>query len=149
MVSNEYSIAYKEILEVLKHVPLDYFEKIPTKVTNLIINNANMDYEFSYDPKKTLDEQNISTCAKEILALIYTDFWGKGRTKEKILAFQKNQLAQIEKEKLEKYSADTIFKNNKTLNGVNAEEKQSTSIIEYKKIFFVKFVNYIKMLFKH
>ena len=57
MVSVEYANAYSEVLEILKFISKEDYEKIPANKIELFKLNSNKYYEFTYDPEKTLDEQ--------------------------------------------------------------------------------------------
>ena len=60
MVDNKYAIAYSEILEILKHIPIEDYNKIPKDKIEIFETYANKEYNFEYDPQKTLKEQNVS-----------------------------------------------------------------------------------------
>ncbi len=110
MVNIEYENAYKEIIEILKFIPSNYYDKIPKEKINLFESKANKNYEFTFNPNRTLDEQNVSKRAKAIIGLLYRDYWADKEQKEKIVSFQSIQRQAIEEEKREKYNPDNIFK---------------------------------------
>jgi len=112
MVDIEYGNAYKEIIEILKFIPSNYYDKIPKEKINLFESKANKNYEFIFNPNRTLDEQNVSKRAKAIIGLLYRDYWADKEQREKIVSFQNIQRQVIEAEKREKYNPDNIFKNN-------------------------------------
>lgn len=109
MVDIEYANAYREVLEVLKYIPVQDFNKIPKEKIELFKVNANYDYYFSYNPNKTLNEQNVSKIAKGIIAILFRDYWATEIQRNKIIAKQNYDRVRLEKEKKEKYSTDTIF----------------------------------------
>ena len=41
-------------------------------------------YFFEYNPKKSLDEQNVSPLAKSIIAILYEDYWDETLNELKI-----------------------------------------------------------------
>ena len=110
MVNVEYENAYKEIIEILKFIPSNYYDKIPKEKINLFESKANKEYEFTFNPNKTLEEQNVSKRAKAIIGLLYRDYWANKEQKEKIISFQNIQRQALEEEKREKYNPDNIFK---------------------------------------
>lgn len=75
MIDIVYANAYKEVIEVLKHVSKEDYDKIPQDKINLFKKCANENYNFTYDINKTLDEQNVSKKAKTIIAILYRDYW--------------------------------------------------------------------------
>jgi len=151
MVSTEYANAYTEILEIIKFIPDSDYEKIPPEYIQVFQKHSNSKYFFKYDPKKTLDEQSVSKITKEIIALLYRDFWANNERKNKILKYQENRKLQIEKTKNEKYNPDNIFKQPTTQNQTTEkiqENKNEVSLVYYKENLFTRFVNFIRNIFK-
>ena len=88
MIKLEYGIAYKEVLEILKYIPIEDYNKIPKDKIELFETNANKDYIFNYDPNKTLNEQNVSKIAKGIIAILFRDYWATETQRQKIINIQ-------------------------------------------------------------
>lgn len=74
MAVSKYGIAYREVLEILKYIPVEDYNKIPKTKIELFETNANNDYTFTYDPNKTLEEQNVSNITKGIIILLFRDY---------------------------------------------------------------------------
>ena len=127
MVDEKYSIAYSEVLEILKHISQEDYEKIPKSKIELYKENANKNYVFNYNPTKTLNEQNVSKIAKGIIAILFRDYWATPEQREKIIRKQNNDRIQIEMEKAKKYNPD-VFKANK-----NKEEVKNKSLVNVEK----------------
>lgn len=127
MLDEKYFIAYSEVLEILKHISKEDYEKIPKSKIELYKANANKDYVFNYNPTKTLDEQNVSKIAKGIIAILFRDYWATPEQREKIIRKQNNDRIQIEMEKAKKYNPD-VFKANK-----NKEEVKNKSLVKVEK----------------
>ena len=127
MLDEKYSIAYSEVLEILKHISKEDYEKIPKSKIELYKANANKDYVFNYNPTKTLNEQNVSKIAKGIIAILFRDYWATPEQREKIIRKQNNDRIQIEMEKAKKYNPD-VFKANK-----NKEEVKNKSLVKVEK----------------
>lgn len=141
MVSVEYANAYSEVLEILKYISKEDYEKIPNSKIELFATNHNKEYIFKYNPNKTLDEQNVSKTAKAIIAILFRDYWATELQKEKIIAKQNYDRIQLEEKKKERYNSDNIFKNNKKkiiLNSTKQEQKldliETNNIKWYKKV---------------
>lgn len=141
MVSVEYANAYSEVLEILKYISKEDYEKIPNSKIELFETNHNKEYIFKYNPNKTLDEQNVSKTAKAIIAILFRDYWATELQKEKIIAKQNYDRMQLEEKKKERYNSDNIFKNNKKkiiLNSTKQEQKldliETNNIKWYKKV---------------
>ena len=150
MVTKEYSMAYKEVIEILKYVPDEDVQKIPKE--KLEFYKANMDSQYNYklDMTKEFEEQIMSDITKAILANIFRDYWATPYQKERIEAKEKFDLEKLEEEKREKYNPDNIFKNKQDdIEVENIENNSENLPVEIKKeTFFEKLINFIKGLFK-
>jgi len=147
MNENQYAIAYSEVLEILKYVSQEDYNKIPQEKLNLFKINANKDYKFQYDPQKTLDEQNVSKIAKAIIGLLFRDYWATATQREKIVRKQNYDRMKLEQEKQEKYNPDDIFKEKQSYK--NSTNMENTSIVKYKESFLSKILQKIKKIFVH
>ncbi|MCI9177128.1 MAG: hypothetical protein HFJ28_00710 [Clostridia bacterium] len=144
MVNIKYANAYVEVLEILKYIPVEDYNKIPKNKIELFETNANNGYTFKYDISKTLDEQNVSKITKGIIAILFRDYWATESQREKIINKQNYNRMMIEKEKQEKYKPNGIFK--QELINENSVNIEDTSIIEYKESLFLKILNKIKRI---
>lgn len=141
MVDIKYANAYREVLEILKYIPVEDYNKIPKNKIELFKINANSDYSFKYNPDKTLEEQKISETAKGIIAILFRDYWATEIQRKKIIAKQNYDRMKLEERKRAKYNRNNIFnRSNKITTMNNTENKQETSLLEingmrwYKKI---------------
>ena len=148
MISVEYANAYSEVLEILKYISKEDYEKIPNSKIELFETNYNKDYIFKYNPNKTLDEQNVSKIAKAIIAILFRDYWATEIQKEKIISKQNYDRMKLEEERKARYNSNNLFKNNeKRLIMDNTEKEEELALIEtsdikwYKKVwrFLTKF----------
>lgn len=148
MISVEYTNAYSEVLEILKYISKEDYDKIPNSKIELFETNYNKDYIFKYNPNKTLDEQNVSKIAKAIIAILFRDYWATEIQKEKIISKQNYDRMKLEEEKKARYNSDNLFKNNeKKIIMDNTEKEEELALIEtsdikwYKKVwrFLTKF----------
>ena len=144
MVNIEYANAYTEILEILKYIPVEDYNKIPEEKINLFKKNSNKNYTFSYNPRVTLDEQNVSKITKTIIAILFRDYWATPEQKEKIIEKENYDKIKIEKEKAKQYETDYLFKQK-----VLKTEEIKTNLPVKKQRLFVKIINFIKNIFKH
>lgn len=147
MVNIEYANAYSEVLEILKHISIEDYNKVPKKKIELFQTNANSNHTFTYNPTKTLDEQNVSKTAKGIIAILFRDYWATDIQREKILAKQNYDRQKLEKEKRKKYNSDNIFKSNKSTNYNEIKEEKSLVEIKEEK-WYKKLLSLIKGFFK-
>ena len=139
MASVEYANAYSEVLEILKYISKEDYEKIPNSKIELFETNHNKEYIFKYNPNKTLDEQNVSKTAKAIIAILFRDYWATEIQKEKIITKQNYDRKQLEEKKKERYNSDNLFKNNeKKINLDGIKQEQKLALIEINKIKWYK-----------
>lgn len=132
MVEVEYKKAYKEILEILKYMSEEDVNKIPKEMLELFIQNANRDYEFQYNPDKTLQEQNVSKKARYIIAILFRDYWATELQREKIIKKEESDMQKIEEELRKKYNTDNLFKKNDVVKERN-DDIEIKELIEYKE----------------
>ena len=145
MVEIKYANAYKEVLEILKYIQIEDYNKIPKTKIELFETYSNKDYVFKYNPRKTLNEQNVSQTAKAIIGLLFRDYWATETQKNKIIAKQKYDRQQIEIEKQKKYNTDNIFRNKNTKYEKSIDN--TVAMITYKESIFNKILNKIKSMF--
>ena len=88
MADIQYANAYTEVLDILKYISKEDYEKIPKSKIKVFEGNSNKNYSFTYDENKTLDEQNVSEIAKAIIAILFRDYWA---TKEQRYVIIKKQ----------------------------------------------------------
>ncbi len=100
MIDINYANAYTEVLEILKYVSLEDYNKIPKNKIELFKANANNNYHFTYSPNKTLNEQNVSKIAKGIIAILFRDYWATDIQREKIIKKQNADRRIIEEQKV-------------------------------------------------
>ena len=144
MVTKEYAMAYKEVIEILKYVPDEDVKKIPEEKLEFYKNNMDNEYNYKLDMTKEFEEQDMSEITKAVLANIFRDYWATPNQKEKIEAKEKYDLEKLEEEKREKYNPDNIFKNKKQETVV---ENTNLPVEIKKETFFKKLISFIKGLF--
>lgn len=151
-MENNYSKAYKEVVEVLKYVPKESVNKIPKIMLDTFSAKMDNDYIFSIDITKNFEEQELLEETKAILANIFRDYWATPYQKERIQAKEKYDRKLIEDEKHEKYNVD-IF-NNKRNNCTDDKEesicddKLPIEIKKEKNYIFNKLIKFLKKILK-
>ena len=131
-MESNYFKAYKEVIEILKNVPKESFDKIPQTMIDTF--NAKMDtnYNFSIDINKDFEEQELLDETKAILAIIFRDYWATTYQKERIQAKEKYDRQRIEEEKRTNFNYDIFNKYNKAKN-IEHELNNNNLPIEVKK----------------
>lgn len=142
MVNIEYANAYSEVLEILKYVSEEEYNKIPKEVIEVYEKNANKQHKFIYNSSQALDEQEVSIITKGIIAILFRDYWATDIQREKIIAKQNYERKILEGEKIKRYSPNSIFKNNEN------ENKEVALIKIEKEKWYKKILNYFGTILK-
>lgn len=156
MADIQYANAYTEVLDILKYISKEDYEKIPKSKIKVFEENSNKNYSFTYDENKTLDEQNVSETAKAIIAILFRDYWATKEQRYVIIKKQQEIKEQKQKELMAKFEQNKKI-SEKDLKKVNVAsdldldidyELLGTNMPLYKKEegFFEKLVNKIKEL---
>lgn len=146
-MSNAYSKAYVEVLEIISHFSEEDFKKIPKSEIDFYNENKDNEYKFKINPNIDLNEQNISREANAILVALYRDYFATENQKQILEKLLKQNEQKEEEKKREKYNPDDIFKkdkevstieNNNEMLPVEIEEKWYQKILDFFKSLFVK-----------
>lgn len=145
MNNNELSQSMYEVSVILENTDRKLIQKIPEKILNTIKQTAKQQIEFKYNRARKLKEQEISNTTRGILTLIYRDYFCSEEQRKIYNEYYITVREQLEIEKSEKYSVDTIFSK------ANNEEKieQSTELILCEKeSIWTKIKNKLTKLFR-
>ena len=103
MADIQYANAYTEVLDILKYISKEDYEKIPKSKIKVFEENCNKNYNFTYDENKTLDEQNVSEITKVIIAILFRDHWATKEQRYIIMKKQQEIKDQKQKELMAKF----------------------------------------------
>lgn len=146
-MSNAYSKAYVEVLEIISHFSEEDFKKIPKSEIDFYNENKDNEYEFKINPNIDLNEQNISREANAILVAMYRDYFATENQKQILEKLLKQNEQKEEEKKRKKYNPDDIFKkdkedskieNNNEILPIEIEEKWYQKILDFFRGLFVK-----------
>ena len=157
MADIQYANAYTEVLDILKYISKEDYEKIPKSKIKVFEENSNKNYSFTYDESRTLEEQNVSEITKAIIAILFRDYWATKEQRYVIIKKQQEIKEQKQKELMAKFEQNKNI-SEKDLKKVNVAsdldldidyELLGTNMQLYKKEegFFEKLVNKIKGFF--
>lgn len=134
MIDIKYQNAFTEVLEILKSISKEDYDKIPGEDISVFEENKNNDYDFKYNPNKTLKEQNVSKEAKYIIAILFRDYWATPEQKKKIIKKERQDEFLLESKKENKFDPNLIFKKPKLKIPENEKKiEQDKQITVYKK----------------
>ena len=145
MVTEEYKVAYSEVLEILNHVSKEEYEKIDKDELEFYEKNKKDGYNFNYDVDKTLDEQGVSKIAKVIIARIYRDFWASDEERKEILEMQDNIRKNLKNNMQIDFDPEIAFKKNIKVEENNSVNKEIVKVED--KSAFSRFIDKIKSIF--
>ena len=127
MVTKEFAEASAEINEILKYIPKEEVEKIPSKLREFFKEVESKDYVTNINPNMPLDKQQIKEKTKDIIALIYRNYWCSEEERKELDQKLIENDKKFEEELREKYNPDNIFKNN-----VTTTKKEESEVKEAK-----------------
>ncbi len=148
-MKQEYKEAFSEVNEIIKMMPDELTNKIPSKFKEMLEDER--DKEYNPNIQEPLEKQKLKNETIIILGLIYRDFLcptdEKRRLQEKdARELQKVQKA-IEEEIREKYNPDDIFKNKREIKDEEITEEKSLTVVKEEK-WYQKIFNLIKGIFR-
>lgn len=140
----KYSVAYAEVLEVLKYISLDDYEKIPQKYITFMEENADENSLFEYNVAVPFDKQDISEDAKNVLAMLFRLFIIADDKKQELSKNDAMIEENYQKEIKEKYDPDNLFKKSNVEN-----VKKEVALVEVKKEkWYQKILTFFRKLFR-
>lgn len=150
MVSVAYTEAATEVLDILEHMEECYISKVPKKFMEFLEKNKDKDYNPNFDHSKKLNELNLKEKTKDILAIIYMNYWCD---ESKKIEYKKllNKNEKIYQEKIrEKYNPDNIFKKKEEkVQNIQKSDFENLPIeVQKEESFFRKIINFIKNIIK-
>ena len=142
-MNDTYACSYVEVLEILKHIPKEDYNKIPKEKIEFYEKNMDKNYIYIYDSV----EPKTSRRTDIILMNLYKNYIAKPKEKEKIEEILRLNEQKEEQEKKKIYSIDNIFDNPKIDIQNNKESIISEQLLENKESIFKRFINKFKMIF--
>ncbi|MBP3708075.1 MAG: hypothetical protein J6J36_05660 [Clostridia bacterium] len=154
-MGKKYAKAYTEVLEILKHIPKDEYDRIPKTEIQFYESNCDKTYKFEYDDSLAVEKQKISREANIVIVALYMNYFASSRQKSIINEILKQNTIKEEQEKNEKYDINKIFENSKyAKKNVSNENKTQISenlpveVNSKKENFIKRIINKIKSFFQ-
>lgn len=147
MITNNFSEASAEIIEILKYVSKEDIEKIPIKLRLFFQKVASPNYNVKINPNKTLYEQNIKEKTKDIITIIYRNYWCN-EEERKVLDSKLIENDRKYEENLRKYNSNDLFK--RDIQPPIFQEKENNyqvAMVKYKESIIKRITNKIKRFF--
>ena len=108
MFSNEYGEAAVEVLDILDNTNKADVDKIPKNFIKFLVEIASEDYKVNLDHSKLISEMNLKEKTKEILGVIYINWWCDKKDKENYTKQIKELEVKRQEEIKEKYKNKDI-----------------------------------------
>lgn len=146
-MNNTYEIALAEVFEILRYLPKEQQVKIPEKLMDFIKKEKQDDYEVKV--KEPLNIQDYSNEAIVLLGMIYIDFLCSQEEKNSYKKKEEELNEQYQKELLEKYSTDKLFKQKNNINTIDESfPKQELALVKTNKGLFEKAKEFLNKLIR-
>lgn len=143
MVTKEYSVAYVQVLEVLKGLSRKEFQRIPKEKIELYERYKDENYTFKLDNKINFNEQ-VSDVAQSILANLFVRYVATKEDKEEIYKREKQEFIEEEFKKRKNLSLKPLFTNK----DVKTISKEESLIVIKEEGIFKKLIHKLKEFFK-
>ena len=145
----EYTKCLVELDEILNFLSVENLKKIPYEIRKSIKEHKDKEYIWKYDETKELKEQKLDRKTIAMLSYLNMEYLLNDEQKQFMENLHRINEQNIEKEKLDKFNPDEIFKRKEQLEAINNEViSEDVAMVEYKESVFKKFLNKIKMLFR-
>lgn len=147
MVKSSYAKAYKEVIEIIKYLPKEEYNRIPEDKIKFFEENMDINYDFTINPEIDLSKQNISRKANAIIISLFLDYFATEKQKEKIEEVLRFNEEQHEQEKQKKYNPENLFKDfdKESIGEIHSlqDTKPIVAMEKYKENIFTKFKMFI------
>ncbi len=147
MITKELKIAAKELNEILSNmVSEEYILMIPKKFRVFLKEIEDKDYVCTIDFNKNIDEQNITEKTKDLITVIYRNYWCTEEEKEYLDKILSENEKRYQEELIKKYNPNELFKKREE---TKIDSSERVSLVEYKKYtLFDKIKEFIKKILK-
>ena len=136
-MNDNYSKAYAEVIEIIKYLPKEEYEKIPKEKIEFYKENCDKDYNFKFDISKPIEEQKFLRETNAIIVTLFRDYFASETQKEKLKKILAENEEKYQGELRKKYNPDDLFKKQE-----KEVKKENIALVE------VKEENIIQKLFK-
>ena len=141
--------AITEVLEILKNVDNSYTEKLPDKFKRFLNDNKSTSDISKIDFSKELKDLNIRKETKELLGIMYLNYWCNEKKKNEYVKLLSTNEKKYQEELLEKYNPDNLFKKRtKQEETIEHTVTNEVAMVKYNESLFKKIWNKILSIFK-
>lgn len=143
-MENSLRKSYSEVYEIINLMDIEYLDKIPDKVKELIKNERDKDFKTKIEIDIPLEKQGLQRDTLTILTILYLNYWCESEQEKKELIELFNE---VDKTNAEKYSYENLFNNNKKSHIQENLTENNIAMVEYKESIIKRILNKIRKLF--
>lgn len=148
-MKQEYNEAFTEVNEIIKMMPDELVNKIPSKFREML--EEERDKEYNPNIQEPLEKCKLKNETIIILGLIYRDFLCSQDEKRRLQEKDARELQEIQKaiedEIRQKYNPDDLFKKKNGNNNEHQNFEETAIAVAQKGKWYKKIFNIIKGLF--
>ena len=148
-MKQEYNEAFTEVNEIIKMMPDELVNKIPSKFREML--EEERDKEYNPNIQEPLEKCKLKNETIIILGLIYRDFLCSQDEKRRLQEKDARELQEIQKaiedEIRQKYNPDDLFKKKNGNNNEHQNFEETAIAVAQKEKWYKKIFNIIKGLF--
>ena len=115
-MNESFSVACTQVLEILKYLPQDEYQKIPKYEIEFLQSQKDEQYKFDIDKSLPLQQMNISKRANAIFVILWEKYFASDTQKQKLRVILDNNQKIVNKKREEQYSYQELFNKNKKQN---------------------------------
>lgn len=149
-MKQEYNEAFTEVNEIIKMMPDELVNKIPSKFREMLEDER--DKEYNPKIQEPLEECKLKNETIIILGLIYRDFLCSQDEKRRLQEKDARELQEIQKaiedEIRQKYNPDDLFKKKNGNNNEHQNFEETAIAVAQKEKWYKKIFNFIKKFIK-
>lgn len=149
-MEDNYNKAFREVVEILKHVPEESVQKIPQDMRDMFEEEMDKNYKFEVRDNVEFEDLELLDETKAILANIFRDYWATPYQRERILAKEQYDRQKVDEEKQKKYNSNDLFKR-KNINDtkeIESSNNENLPVIVKEEKFYRKLINFIRELLR-
>ena len=148
MENVRFSEGITEVVEILKMIDEVYTETLPEKFKKFLNDNKSTSYKPDFDNTKELKDWNIKEETKNLLGIIYLNYWATEDEKNEYMKLLSGNEKKYQKVINEKYNTDNLFRKKQKVTKLENKAENNMEMIEKKESFWKKIIRNIKNFFK-
>lgn len=96
--------AYKEVLEILKYIPKQDYQKIPKYIIANMEKEQDMEYEYRVTEFQNFDKQEMLKETEAVLLILFREYWATEEQRNWIKDKERLEKRKIELDKIKNYT---------------------------------------------